>query len=1077
MIKTNLNLPSFLRKGLFNKKSVRFFFDVLITFIGIVSLIIVLLLGRLSLGPINLDFLTPEIESALDSPQNRFSATIEHTQLAWHKWYRPFEIELVDVCLKKDQNLEWIKIDHIGISLSLPKLLLGDLSLSGIRIYRPQIFLERDEKGHFLLGLDHNTPNQEFDLQDIIPFLTLDGPTSSLGKLNSLNKISIIDAHVMFKDNLQNQTWILPKTSIDLKRFRNGFSGQLTLQPQSKTGSLVFSVSHVLNSHRIDCKTKFVHIALDSLFESTESPSSMPATEFSILDDLLNYFQCSSVPLNGKIRMAFDPTNLAIISGRGDVDLGKGILDLSVTKFKPLSIHSGNISFSLSPSNFQLERFSILSDEMLFNLAGDLDFSAPKTFSNLSDPGLQVNLLGKVEDLALDQIGALWPEDIGRHARNWITKNLRQGIISEATFSLKGHTEEQGFIIDTLQGQIEGDDAEVTYLEGLPPIKNVHADATFDSKGFDIKINKGNHESITVEDAHILIKDLDTDNESLSLNLKASGSLSDILDVLDHKPLEYASYGGIDPKKVQGAGEMTLEMNFPLLTDLGFKDVKMKGKGTFTDIGIDRKVTNELSAQLKNGALDVEFNQDKMVIKGKGVVNQLPSTLSYEHFFTKNSPYELQIMVDVSTNFEDFKRFGFDTGDYGKGPTNTKLTYTLEKGKTSHFSVDLDVTPSTITIAPLGLLKKPGEQSRISFSLLFNNGQFSKLGNLKMDIPPYSIHGDIDFDSNKNWKSVILSEFKGPNMNTQASFKRSRENAYQISFNGESVDLENFLKYLDEQKEDTHTKPIDIQLKADVGQLRLGENKIFDNVKSEVHLILEGKEKNWQSVHLRAKVGKGMANKGDMAQVSGGILFDIKPGPNNSQTLEVRANDAGKFLKNLSIYEKIHGGYLTIKATRQGKGPFEGTFKIKDFEAKSVPLLARFAAVLSPMGIVNLFSEKQTLSMERFECDFSYSEELITLKKGIGKSLSLGFTADGKLDRIKQLYSLKGNVIPARFINAVLNNIPLIGSLLNGGDGQGLFAVSYTVKGKFEAPEVSVNPLSALAPGFIRNLFQSDDTD
>ncbi len=135
--------------------------------------------------------------------------------------------------------------------------------------------------------------------------------------------------------------------------------------------------------------------------------------------------------------------------------------------------------------------------------------------------------------------------------------------------------------------------------------------------------------------------------------------------------------------------------------------------------------------------------------------------------------------------------------------------------------------------------------------------------------------------------------------------------------------------------------------------------------------------------------------------------------------------------------------------------------------------MARFAALLSPMGIVNLFSEKKALFMDRFECDFELSEDLVTVRNGVGKSISLGFTVEGKLDRKRRLFSLKGNVIPARFINSILNNIPLIGPLITGGEGEGLFAVSYTVKSSFDAPDVSLNPLTAFAPGFIRNLFQS----
>ena len=62
--------------------------------------------------------------------------------------------------------------------------------------------------------------------------------------------------------------------------------------------------------------------------------------------------------------------------------------------------------------------------------------------------------------------------------------------------------------------------------------------------------------------------------------------------------------------------------------------------------------------------------------------------------------------------------------------------------------------------------------------------------------------------------------------------------------------------------------------------------------------------------------------------------------------------------------------------------------------------------------------------------------------------------------------------MPAYALNSILGNIPLIGSWLLGGEGQGIFAANYRATGSTADPRVSVNPLSALTPGFLRRLFQ-----
>jgi hypothetical protein len=1028
-------------------------------------------------GPHQSRFLTPDVEAALQAPQAGIRATIDHTQLAWRKWYRPFEIELVNVHIQKDQNPDWLKIEHIGVSLRLYKLLGGTISLKQLRLYHPEILLEKNEKGEFTLGFGEENTTQEFSLEELAPILALGGSNPSLGKLNELNKIAIIEAHVVLKDDKANQSWELPKTSFVLRRQVDGFRAEVTFHPQEGPGSLMLGVAHRIGSSRMDVYANFHRLSFSKLIEKTSFALSSLNPDIITADDFLNFLQCWDIPFDGKVNMALIPKTFQVIGGSCNLDFGKGELDLSLTKSAPIPITSGILSAEFSPKEIKLKKVSLLSHEMLLDLSGKITSPHALFLKNLLSPGEALELQGKVEDLLLDHLDALWPQNLAQHARKWLTENMKKGVLTEATFSLKGHGEEKGFLVDDLKGTITGEDAEITYLTGLPPAQNVSAQATFDKQGFDIQVLSGEVENIALQGGHILISDLGTNHESLALNMKAKGPLSDILDVINHKPLEYASYGGIDPKKVKGEGTADLSIRFPLLVDLQFKNLTIECKGNFKKVALERKITDTLKAQLTEGDFTLNLTQDQMEIKGKGRVNQFPSAITYTHSFRSSDPKELEIKMTTDASFEDFKRFGFDYEEYARGSNKASLTYTLDREKRGHFLIDLDTTLATLSFPPLDWEKKSGEHGELSFTFVFENGQLSKLTNLKMISPTYSLQGEVFFDPQKTWETIQLSEFKGPYTDTQVTLHRLGENAYEVSFNGHSVDVEKYLEYINDEETTKDNPPTDIKVQANVHQLRLGEGKVFQNVKAFAELFTQGKETTWRAVSLRAKAGEGTAYKGDMAHVSGGILFDITPGPDNTQTLEVRANDAGQFLKNLSIYDHIEGGYITVKAQRKGMGPYEGVFKIKQFNAQKIPLLGRFAALLSPMGIVNLFSSNETLSMDRFECDFEFSEDLITVKNGVGKSISLGFTTEGKLNRKDRLFGLKGNIIPARFLNSILNNIPLLGPLLTGGQGEGLFGIAYTVRGKFEEPEISLNPLSALAPGFIRNLFQSLGSD
>jgi uncharacterized protein YhdP len=104
--------------------------------------------------------------------------------------------------------------------------------------------------------------------------------------------------------------------------------------------------------------------------------------------------------------------------------------------------------------------------------------------------------------------------------------------------------------------------------------------------------------------------------------------------------------------------------------------------------------------------------------------------------------------------------------------------------------------------------------------------------------------------------------------------------------------------------------------------------------------------------------------------------------------------------------------------------------------------------------------------------DFVYREDRLVLDKLLAYGGAIGLTSNGIVDLGRDRVDLQGTIVPAYALNSILGNVPVIGSLLLGGEGQGLFAANYRVTGSAADPQVSVNPLSALAPGFLRRLFQ-----
>ncbi len=147
----------------------------------------------------------------------------------------------------------------------------------------------------------------------------------------------------------------------------------------------------------------------------------------------------------------------------------------------------------------------------------------------------------------------------------------------------------------------------------------------------------------------------------------------------------------------------------------------------------------------------------------------------------------------------------------------------------------------------------------------------------------------------------------------------------------------------------------------------------------------------------------------------------------------------------------------------------------RDFVMVNAPTLAKLLTVASFTGIVDLLGG-EGIGFQGMDGEFILDDGVATTELMRIYGAALGLTAKGRIDFNEDAIDLTGVVVPAYSINDFLNKIPLLGTLLTGGEGEGLIAVAYSVKGEVDDPAVSVNPLTAFAPGFLRNLFTAAPT-
>ena len=154
------------------------------------------------------------------------------------------------------------------------------------------------------------------------------------------------------------------------------------------------------------------------------------------------------------------------------------------------------------------------------------------------------------------------------------------------------------------------------------------------------------------------------------------------------------------------------------------------------------------------------------------------------------------------------------------------------------------------------------------------------------------------------------------------------------------------------------------------------------------------------------------------------------------------------------------------------EGKTISNLKINDFKVQEVPVLAKLLTLASLQGIADLLTG-EGIRFTDFEMDYETLGNTTNIKElyAIGPAISLMMEGYIEKDRVT---SLRGTLVPATTINKTISKIPLLGNILDGSKtGEGVFGVSFKIKGPPNDLKSTVNPIKTLTPRFITRTLEN----
>ncbi|WP_142849713.1 AsmA-like C-terminal domain-containing protein [Telmatospirillum sp. J64-1] len=1025
-------------------------FRLLGALLAVLLLTLPILAWRLAQAPLTVDFLNPYISEALSAADGSVRVELDSTVLAWGGAQRALSVRALNVRALDSRGRRMVSLPELALTLSGPALLRGELAPRSIELSNMRIRLVREADGRFRWLPGQLPEGEEVDEADASGALLtmiaaeLAAPLGS-GMAGDLERLRIADTDLTLIDRAQGIRWHVTDTDIILQRDEDGVvaevSGRLGVEGEESAISVIASYSR--NDDSIEGETAFQAIRPARLALLNETLQPLTALDLP-LDGLLSW--------QGNLKSGLESLRAHVQGGEGHLRLDE---PLGLTyPIAALSLHA-----DLSEGLTRLE--------------------LPELFVDLGGPTLLVEALAEevegralvkadamLRDVAVDMLPRLWPETAGRQAREWVLRNLENGHVPEATATLSATVPldaPEETMIDALNGTIQAQGVTVHYLRPMPPVLDARAAITFDQKSFDIHAQGGGVQGLSLRNGTIRLLDLHTKDPHADINLEIAGPVPSALGLIDSEPLGYARQLGIRPAQTRGDSVTKLHLAFPLEADLKLDDIGVKAEARVSNIRLPKVL---MDLDLSGGTLDLTVDAKGMDVAGSVVLGTIPAELNWRENFTKGEFRSRYRLKAPRVTQEQRASLGLDSvpfiAPWIDGPVAAEVEAVTRDGGHARIEVKADLAAAAMELPGLGWEKDAGTPGSATAVVEVRGQHLHAVPHFSVDSAGLQAEGLVSFTQGRIERVDFLSLRYGRN-DVAGWIGFQPGEALEISLRGPAFDAEPLLSdrrsvAAAEGGKDKDESLPPMTIRAELGQMWVSAVGSLDNVVAR----LERDDKDWRLVRL-----DGWVTPKDSVQM------ELAPNLTGRQ-VTVTSDNAGAVLRAFNLFDNIMGGKMTIQASfddSDPRQPLSGTASISDYSVVRAPVLARLLSVAAVTGIVDEL-RGEGISFSTAEAPFTFVDGVLQLHDAHAYGASLGLTAQGQLDLKGGVMALEGTIVPMYALNSALGNIPILGQLLTGTEkGGGIFAATYRMTGPSSDPSISVNPLAALAPGFLRRLF------
>ena len=731
---------------------------------------------------------------------------------------------------------------------------------------------------------------------------------------------------------------------------------------------------------------------------------------------------------------------------------------------EPIVIEQGEFRgrLDLDAKTFFIDRLSFRPRQSGVAIAGALDWT--------NGPRLRLGISMDPSPVAV--VKRIWPASIASVVRAWCLNHFEAGLITGGTLKIDYNALDLGRMRGdrapsdaSVNMDFKVTDGRVRYLDGVPPLENVNGTGHVTGRTTHLYIDQAQTtaggRTATLTNGTFVVLNSDVHPAHATMTAHLSGAVETVTSILARDALKpYASLP-LDPATLHGQIEGELDKAIVLGAAADPSQEALKVDARVTNFSAEHLIGKE---SLENATVAIKVGDGALHANGQGRLFGGAATFD----ITKSGSAPPAAVIALTLDEAARAKLGLNAMPGLTGPMTAHVNTTLGDPQKMKAQVEIDLAKTGVAAAFLGLSKPAGRPAKVAFTLASASDKIS-IDALTVDIGSLQAKGAIDLGADNSFQAARFSSFKvspGDDMKLDVS---KGDDAFKLIVRGSTIDARPFLKALTstpgdsaamarnakaEKKDLEALKGFDIDLKSNI---LTGFNK---EVMSGVDLKLSKRNAQIRQFAAQGRFGR-QGFSGSMTTAG---------------RMKIAAQDAGALLSFIDLYKHMEGGRLAA-AMQMDEDTLGGSLEIYDFVLRDEPAIRSLVATSTNVSAPGENQEAArridggAVDFKRLKVNFQRDGSRLDLRDATMYGPQIGLSVEGWLDYSHDKVGMKGTFVPAFAVNNLFSQIPVFGAFLGGKSNEGLLAITFNISGEASSPSLTINPLSVIAPGFLRNIF------